>query len=502
MKKTIFVSVLMVGLGIIMGVFLISNFTPDFIQNILAKSNKDIGAAQSPIEMSNSAQIINEALTTASESVTSTVVFIDVVTKLSSDSQRGHSNEFFRFFGIPEEDRKQRGSGSGVFITDDGYIITNNHVIENADENGITVTTIDKKKHKAKLIGADPLTDLAIIKIEGSGFQPAHLGDISKVKVGEMVLAVGSPLGLNYTVTSGIVSAIGRGNFGMRTSSYSVENYIQTDAAINPGNSGGGLFDLNGSLIGINTAIATGTGSYIGYGFAIPVDLVKAVAEDLMDDGKISRGYIGVSIKSIDEVYAKTLGLDEVKGVLVESVLEDSPAEKAGIEIEDVILSVDDRETNTSSELQSIIATYRAGDKVNLTIWRNGKKLNKELALKSRDSEESLSENSQEIEEEVEEDSIGPVNFEKIGFEVSPIPEPMKEKMRIKNGALITKVERFSHAADRGLFPNGVIVRADRKEVKSPNDLKKIIESKSKGDVIMMQVKYLERNQIVALEIQ
>lgn len=502
MKKTIFVSVLMVLLGIIMGVFLISNFTPESIQELFAKGNKNIGAAASPIEMSNSAQVINQALTSATEATTPTVVYIDVITKVTRDEQFEQFHDFFRHFGVPDEDRKQRGSGSGVFITEDGYIITNNHVVENAEENGITVTTLDKKKHKAKLVGRDPLTDLAIIKIEGNGYQPAHFGKIEDVKVGEMVIAIGSPLGLNYTVTSGIVSAIGRGNFGMRNSSYSVENFIQTDAAINPGNSGGGLFNLNGSLIGINTAIATGTGSYIGYGFAIPVDLVKAVAEDLMEDGKINRGYIGVSIKSIDEVYAKSYGLDEVKGVLVESVLDDSPAQKAGIENEDVILKVDGKETNTSSELQSIVATYRAGDKVTLTIWRDGKEMQKVLTLKARDEDEDdLSLNTEEENNEEEEEISGPVKFDKMGFEVIPVPEQIKEQYSIKSGAYISNVERFSDAAERGLFPKGVITKADRKDVKSPKDLKKIIESKSPGDVIMMHVKYQERNQIVAIEI-
>jgi len=218
---------------------------------------------------------------------------------------------FPSFFGFGDEDqgqgkekRKAQGFGSGVIISSNGYIVTNNHVVENAVKDGIKVTLNDKTEHDAKLIGTDPATDLAVIKIDANGLTPAYLGNIDNVKIGDFVIAVGNPLGLTSTVTSGIISAIGRGPLGIKNNEYSIENYIQTDAAINPGNSGGGLFDLSGSLVGINTAIATQTGGFMGYGFAIPIDIVKRVAQDLIDNGKVNRPWLGVLISNVDEITA------------------------------------------------------------------------------------------------------------------------------------------------------------------------------------------------------
>ena len=499
MKRSIFAPVLLIGLGIIIGIFLISNITPDFVGSLLAKDKIEIGAPAAPATASNSAKIINDALSNASEAVLPTVVYIDVETEVSQDNQ--FQNEFHRFFGIPQGERRQRGSGSGVIVTTDGYIVTNNHVVANAVENGIKVTTIDKRIHNATLIGHDPLTDIAVLKIEGEGFQAAHFGNIEKLRIGEMAIAVGNPLGLNSTVTSGIISAIGRGNFGARKSSYAVENYIQTDAAINPGNSGGGLFDLNGSLIGINTAIATETGTYIGYGFAIPIDLVKAVVEDIIEDGEVNRGYIGISLRNMDASFAKGVGLDKIKGVMVQSVLADSPAAKAGIEEADVILMIDGKEVNSSSELQSVVATYRAGDEINLTLFRYGKTITKSITLKSRDSDDMVFKGIETPDEQKETEEAGPLKFEELGFEVAPLTDQIKNEYNIQSGALITDVQRYSVAADRGLFPNGVIVKADRQDVNSPAELKSILKNKHSGDVVMMQVKYQETNQLVAIEI-
>lgn len=303
MKKQMVGSSLLIAFGMLIGVLLISNFSPSSIGDIFA-STKKFGADSPPVVQSEAMRTLNKAFTSASEAVLPSVVSIEVTSTRKSPKMQ----EFFEFFrprgGQDGEESLVKGNGSGVFISVDGYIVTNNHVVEDAKD--IKVTTYDKRNYKATLVGADPLTDLAVIKIEGEGDFPAvHFADINSVKVGEWVMAVGNPLGLTSTVTTGIVSAIGRGHLGMSRNSYSVEYYIQTDAAINPGNSGGGLFDMNGSLTGINTAIATSTGNYIGYGFAIPVDLVKSVIDDLIDDGEINRGYIGVSINSVrDEVEA------------------------------------------------------------------------------------------------------------------------------------------------------------------------------------------------------
>ena len=474
-------------------------------------NNAQIGADKPPVTVNPQVKALNDAYVAVSDAVVPQVVSIGVV--VESKSQKNPMNdqfkEFFKFFGeqYPDEgdnDKPQKfeASGSGVFITEDGYIVTNNHVVENAVE--INVTTHDKKEYKAKLIGRDPLTDLALIKVEGKGFSPAHFGNGDNVKVGDIVFAVGNPMGLTSTVTSGIVSAIGRGGLALSSGDrrkYSVENFVQTDAPINPGNSGGGLFNLEGSLIGINTAIATRTGTYIGYGFAIPINLAKSVLLDLMDDGKINRGYIGVEIRTIDELEAKSAGLDKVDGVMINNVLKDSPAEKAGVEVGDIILELDGQSLKTSNDLQSRIAMHHANDVVKLTLWRDGKKIYKSVKLEPKETDPEENKGIAGENSKPDEDEQKPVTFDKLGFAISPITKDIKKSLDVKEGALITKVDRYSKAAERGLAPNGVIVKVDRKSVSSPEQVRKIIDSKKSGDIVMLQVKYNETNRIVAIQI-
>ena len=501
MKKIVFSSVLLVGIGIFMGVLLVSNLNSNILSSLFADTKVKIGADNAPVQINEAVKTLNEAMVSAANAILPTVVYISVETESKSSNRNMEENDFFRFFS-PHGDMPSRGSGSGVIITQDGYIVTNNHVVENAKDDGIKVTTLDKKEYSAKLIGTDPFTDLAIIKIEATGLQVAHLGDINTVRVGEMVFAVGNPLGLNSTVTSGIVSAVGRGALpGNRRGGYNVEHYIQTDAAINPGNSGGGLYDLRGSLIGINTAIATETGSYIGYGFAIPVDLMRAVVDDLIDDGEINRGYIGVVIKPIDELMAKGLGLSKVEGVLIDDIQKGKAGDKAGLEPKDVILEVNGKSVNSPSELQSTIVFYRAGDKVKLTIFRDGKKIYKDVVLQPSDDKDVAVKGNDKNEKEEPKDSKEPVKFDKLGFTAEPLTSKIKDEYGIESGVLVSGIKRFSPASDRGLFNGGVITKVDKEEVKSPGQLKKIIESKKKGDVVLLHVKYQDRSQIVALEI-
>lgn len=508
MKKNVMVAVGLIGLGIFMGVLLVSNFSPQSIGDLFGE---EIGAKQAPVTMTSQATELNNAFASVSEAVTPTVVSVSVEVETTVSSPfRDDLKDFFRFFGYPEDEgggqgerkRRSEAAGSGVIISSDGYIVTNNHVVENAAEDGISITTIDRKVYRnAKLVGRDPLTDLAVLKIDAEGLPAAHFADAKKIRVGEFVIAVGNPFGLNSTVTSGIISAIGRGQlFLPNREPYSVENFIQTDAAINPGNSGGGLFNLQGSLVGINTAIASRTGTYIGYGFAIPVDLAKAVVEDIIEDGDVDRGYIGVSIRTVDEAIAKAVGLKKVEGVVVHNILEDSPAEESGIQPGDIILEVDGESVSTSNELQSKIVFHRSGDKVKLTIWRDGKKIYKSVTLKPREKDEFV-EKLDEKGEDTERDDKEPVKFDDLGFTVQFLNGEMKNKYDVESGVFVSQVERYSIAAKQGLFPNGVIVKADKKKVNSPGELEEIFKSKDPGDAVLMQVKYPDTYQIVAIEI-
>ncbi|MEY5131904.1 MAG: hypothetical protein RL734_1971 [Bacteroidota bacterium] len=507
-KKPIVSAVLLIGIGIVFGIALVSTFDTGGIGSVFA-ANKDIGAKNPPITLSPQVQAINDAFTAASKTVNATVVNIKIVT----ETKRNNSmRDLFKFFGgpegfenLPEDDQgmqKSEGAGSGVIISTDGYIITNNHVVDEAKEDGITVILSDKKEYKAKLIGKDPLTDLAVIKVEANNLPVAHIGNSDEVAIGEMVIAVGNPLGLNSTVTSGIVSAIGRGALGLNRDRYAVENFIQTDAAINPGNSGGGLFNLRGSLIGINSAIATRTGGYMGYGFAIPSNLMKAVALDIIEDGKVDRGYIGISLRPVDEISAKSLKLEKVIGALVDDILKDSPAEKAGIEPGDVILELDGKPVNSSNDLQSLVAQRRAGDKVNLKIWRDGKSITKSVTLKKRDDDKMAS-NDEGVTgsgNTVEDNSNGIESFKDLGFTINPLSEKNKTELEVEKGVFVSKVEPYSVAGQRGLSSGIAIVKADKQEITKTGQIKKLIKDRQ-GEVVILQIKTKDRFGLVFLEI-
>ena len=330
----------------------------------------------------------------ASESSINSVVH--VTTKVVKTSfQRDPFQEFFYGPGAGGQEYKQygAGSGSGVIISSEGYIVTNNHVIEDASE--IEVILNDNTKYTAKLVGADPSTDIAVLKIEGTGFQPIPIGNSDNLRIGEWVLAVGNPFNLTSTVTAGIVSAKAR-NINLlsdRTQQnvVPIESFIQTDAAVNPGNSGGALVNTKGELVGINTAIASQTGSYSGYSFAIPVNLVQKVMRDLIDYGIVQRGFLGVQIADINQEIKEKNSLSSIKGVFISEVTDGGSAEKAGVKAGDVILKIGTREVNSVAELQEEIGKRRPGDKVSLTIrTKSGSEEIKELVLRNQDGETSL----------------------------------------------------------------------------------------------------------------
>ncbi|MEO8209559.1 MAG: Do family serine endopeptidase [bacterium] len=502
-KKSIIFAGLLLVVALSFGGLLIANFGN--VKQIVASSQVDFKTTP-PIQNANpQLQGLNDAFVEISKSVTPAVAYIEVTT---GQDEKGQQQDMEKFqlpfdlgpnFKMPEEG-PERGSGSGIIISNDGYILTNNHVVKSASENGIKVILTDKREYTAKLIGVDPNTDVAVIKVDASDLPVATIGNSDDVQVGQWVVAIGNPLGLNSTVTAGIVSALGR-NIQMGGDSYAINNFIQTDAAINPGNSGGALVDINGSVIGINTAIKTTNGYYQGYGFAIPINLAKNVASELMKNGKVSRGYIGVTIKDVDVKEAKGLGMDKAQGVLVQDVIAGGAGFEAGLKTGDVILTVDGKAVNAANELQTIIGSHHPGDEVALKVFRDGNTIDKSVKLKPRD--ESTNQTTENTIPNKGAGDLASKSFESIGITVSDLSQSMREKFNVDNGVYVTGVKRFSEGFDRGLIEGLVILEADKEKVESVDDLSSIVSSKSKGDVVVLKVKDQRGSiRLVALEIK
>jgi len=317
------------------------------------------------------AQKLSEAFSAISEKSAKAVVYIEterVVTRAPAP----HPFDFFgderfkRFFSPPKF--RQRGAGSGFIITEDGYIVTNNHVVEGAQK--ITVKLLDGRTFQGKVVGTDPFSDVALIKVSADHLPTLPLGNSDLLRVGEWVIAIGNPFGLTHTVTVGVISAKGRSGIGITD----IEDFIQTDAAINPGNSGGPLLNLKGEVIGMNSAIFSQSGGYMGIGFAIPINIVKAVAEQLKSKGKVERGWLGVIIQDLNPALAKELGIKETEGVLITEVVPDSPAAKAGLREKDVILKMNGKAVKNSAELRSQILILKPGTEVTLEVLRGSEK--------------------------------------------------------------------------------------------------------------------------------
>ena len=385
-------------------------------------------------------------------------------------------NDFEFFFGPRGQHMKPRskkgktpsrvGTGSGVIISDDGYIVTNNHVIAEADD--IEVTLHDKRTYRATVIGTDPSTDLALLQIKEKDLPTVPFSNSDYVDVGQWVLAVGNPMGLNSTVTAGIVSAKGR-NINILKDKYAVENFIQTDAAINPGNSGGALVNLHGGLIGINTAIASPTGTFAGYGFAVPTNIVNKVVEDLLEYGVVQRGVLGVMIRTLDGNLAKEKEVDIVNGVYVDSLLENSAAASAGVKVGDVIVRVNEQDINSSSELQGMIARHRPGEEVVLDIDRKGKELSIKVTLNNREGNTSiLSEDTREI-------------VKILGAEMENVDDKLAKKLEIKGGVKIKKLYAGKLRKYTQMRDGFIITKVDGEDIDSVDELVDILDNKNGG---------------------
>lgn len=405
-------------------------------------------------------------LTNAAEISVKTVVHIRTEYQQSSSFSSG--NPFFDFFFGDryhfDEPQIQQASGSGVIISPDGFIVTNNHVIENSD--AIKVTLNDNREFEAKLIGTDPSTDIALLKVDATDLPAIRWGNSDALKLGEWVLAVGNPFNLTSTVTAGIVSAKARG-IGIIGAQLPIESFIQTDAAVNPGNSGGALVNTKGELVGINTAIASRTGSYSGYSFAVPVSIVKKVVNDLEEFGEVQRAILGVRIQTVNAELAKEFDLDKVGGVYIASVEDDGAAKDAGIKEGDVIISINDVVVNTSSELQEQIGKHRPGDKVNVLVKRNNKEKLFSVTLRNTRGDTGIVKNNMLV----------------MGAELNEIDSQTKYKLNIKNGLKITELEK-GKLKDAGVREGFIIVKVNKTPVNSVSDFQQVIKHSSGGVLI------------------
>ena len=403
----------------------------------------------------------------ANKSIHSVVYILSEFNKKSSVYDDYFSPNDFFFRGQP---RTIKASGSGVILSSDGYIVTNNHVVQEASN--ITVTLNDKREYTAKVIGTDPSTDLALLKIDEKDLPFLLFGNSDEVKVGEWVLAVGNPFNLTSTVTAGIISAKAR-DINILGSQTSIESFLQTDAVVNPGNSGGALVNTNGELIGVNAAIASRTGNYIGYSFAIPVTIVKKVVNDLKEFGQVQRAYIGVTIQNIDSKLSKELHQSKIKGVLVAGIIEGGAAEKAGISPQTIITKIDGYDVNTGSELLEKVGIHRPGDKIVVSTETNNKTKDYTVVLTDAYGNAGIKQyakNKKTVDN-------------KIGASFAEIDLRTKQQLRIDNGVRVVEVSNGIFQ-DAGIRKGFIIIKIDQTTVEKPSDISRILNSK-KGGVLV-----------------
>ena len=417
-----------------------------------------------------------------------------VVSIVSEKVIEQNYNQYFSPFGDQFPQGKSRGHslGSGVIIdSDEGYIITNNHVIDGAED--IKVILYDKREVRGTIVATDPPSDLAVIKVDPNGLSTVALGNSDQLSVGEWVVAIGSPFGLHlkHTVTAGIVSAIGRSSVISRNN---FEDFIQHDAAINPGNSGGALFNLDGELVGINTAIATDgySRANAGVGFAIPINMVKRVMEDLISDGKVTRGWLGVQIQDVDEGMAKALQLNGWNGAIISQVIKNSPAEDAGVEKQDVIIAVNGIKVDDSSNLKNLISSGRPHDKTKLTLIRNGHEKKLTVTLGIRPGEKELAETYR----------YGEKLFDILGLRVETFENRDPKNLDYVNGVKIVEVKKDSPASDNNINRGDIITEMGKTSIKEKNEYDSKLESYSKGDTIMLRIVRNGSPLYVAFEIE
>lgn len=452
-------NLLLVLAGALVAVWIYSSFFAK-PQEIIFRDKQPVSFVNLP---ANSEQQLPD-LTFAAENSVHAVVHI------ATQSVRGggwsSGNPFFdEFFGLRQQQPQiATGFGSGVILSEDGYIVTNNHVIKNAQK--IKVILNNKQEYDATLVGADPSTDLALLKVEAKNLPYLTYGNSDELKLGEWVLAVGNPFNLNSTVTAGIVSARAR-NLRINEDEYSIESFIQTDAAVNPGNSGGALVNQQGNLVGINTAIASRTGSFSGYSFAVPVSIVGKVVEDLKEFGMVQRALLGVNIVDINAGVAEEYNLNSMEGVYVANVTENGAAKEAGIREGDVIISVAGEPVNSSSQLQEKVSRFRPGDNVEIIVKRKGDRKLFNVTLRNRHGDTQILRDNAVV----------------MGASFTVLSNAEKEKLNINSGIQITKIES-GKLKDAGLSRGFIITHVNKKPIFDVNDLRREIGN-AKGGVLV-----------------
>ncbi len=439
-----------------------------------------------------------KAFRSVAKQVSPAVVFIQVEKEVSQETTNPFEgtpfgDEFMRrFFGQQRQSpqtapkRRASGQGSGFLISDDGYIMTNNHVVGGADK--VTVQLLDGREYDARIIGTDPPTDVALIKIDAGEKLPyLKFGDSDQLEVGDWVLAFGNPFGLSHTLTAGIVSAKGRSGIGLND----YENFIQTDAAINPGNSGGPLVNLDGEVVGMNTAIFSRSGGYMGIGFAIPINMANSIRSQLVENGSVQRGRIGVYIQDLDKDLAESFGLDQRGGILVAQVMDDSPAQKAGLKQGDVILELNGDKVDKVANFRNRVSLTAPGTKIKLLILRDGDKKTIKVEVGA-------------LEDGGTSASVGATNqLPKLGMTLQKLTPELAEQLGYENaqGVVVTAVEADSLAAQAGIRRGDLIEEVNRTQVTSPDQVKQLITDSSKKTVLLL-VRQGEASRYLALKLE